>query len=82
MPQVDERLLTLNKQIQNDLWTASKRYLDAGDVRWMFAFAHFRITQQLNEAMVQKPPHPSCGALGDRMHPVCMPTSEHACASC
>jgi len=55
MPQVDERLLALDQRIQSDLWRASKRYLDAGDARWMFAFAHFRITQQINETLLAKP---------------------------
>jgi len=55
MSSVDRDLLLLNQRVQSDLWTAAKLYLDARDVRWMFAFAHFRITQQLNEALISMP---------------------------
>ena len=51
MKPVDVKLFDLNMTIQNRLWDAADRYLKAKDARWMFAFAHFRITQLINDTI-------------------------------
>jgi hypothetical protein len=55
MPTVDAALLRTSERIQAELWKAAKRYMDTEDVRWMFAFAHYRITQQINASLKSRP---------------------------
>jgi len=55
MASVDRELLDRNLRMQTDLWHVSERYRTAADARWMFAFAHFRITQQINQALIASP---------------------------
>ena len=55
MKPVDVKLFGLNMIIQIRLWEAADRYLKAKDARWMFAFAHFRITQLINDTIRKTP---------------------------
>jgi hypothetical protein len=47
----DPTLVKRSLQIQDDLWRVVASYEKMRDARWMFAFAHFRITQQINETI-------------------------------
>src|SRR3954469_1163006 len=55
MNRVSGELLNRNVALQMDLWMAAKRYMDFQDERWMFAFAHFRITQLINDTLEKSP---------------------------
>jgi hypothetical protein len=52
---VDPNLLKLDKRIQGQLWDVASTYMRLKDARWMFAFAHFRITQQINDTIERSP---------------------------
>jgi hypothetical protein len=47
----DPTLVERSLQIQDDLWRVVARYEKMRDARWMFAFAHFRITRQIKDAI-------------------------------
>ena len=51
MKTVSRALFDRNVLVQNDLWIVASRYQKMRDARWMFAFAHFRITQQINDGI-------------------------------
>jgi hypothetical protein len=47
-------MLEENKRIEAKLYSVATQYWSMNDIRWMFAYAHYRITQQINAA-AQKP---------------------------
>ena len=52
MATVNPSLLAENKRMETKLHGLSTQYWSANDIRWMFAFAHFRITQQIKALAV------------------------------
>ena len=68
MKSVSRALFDRNVLVQNDLWIVASRYQKMRDARWMFAFAHFRITQQINISISCRADITSYG--GREHHPV------------
>lgn len=52
MTMVSHELLLENQKIEKKLGLVADTYMTQKDVRWMFAYAHFRITQQINASIV------------------------------
>lgn len=53
MKKASPELLADNKRIEAKLHSLATQYWSTHDVRWMFAYAHYRITQQINAAAQQ-----------------------------
>jgi hypothetical protein len=50
MKPVSPELLAQNKLMESKLSAVATQYWSMNDIRWMFAYAHYRITQQINVA--------------------------------
>jgi hypothetical protein len=55
MSAVDQNLLNEDRMFEGSLFLAASRYRAAQDLRWMFARAHYLITQQINTMMLIQP---------------------------
>jgi hypothetical protein len=53
MKVASEALLNDSKVVEKKLYHLVVQYQNMKDVRWMFAYAHYRITQQINRAVVK-----------------------------
>jgi hypothetical protein len=51
MKPVSPELLAQNKDMESKLSAVATQYWSMNDIRWMFAYAHYRITQQINVAL-------------------------------